>query len=221
MIPNPKYVALLGDSIFDNAAYTAGAPDVVAHLRSLLTPDRAMLLALDGSVCDDIHLQIARLPADATHLFLSAGGNDAIKASEVLWLPAATVGEGLFKVAQAATAFESRHARLLDAALERGLPLAVCTVYNPRFSDVLQQTVGVAGLCLWNDAIIRNASSRGLPILDLRAVCTENEDYSNDIEPSSAGALKIARAMEQILENHDFSARQTTIYSHLALRGEE
>ncbi len=212
MNPNPKYVALLGDSIFDNAAYTSGLPDVVTQLRSLLTSDRAMLLALDGSVCDDIHLQIARLPADATHLFLSAGGNDAIMASDVLWQPAATVGEGLFKVAGAASAFEARHARLLDAALEKNLPLVVCTIYNPRFPDALQQTVGVAGLCLWNDAIIRNASSRGLPILDLRAVCIQSEDYSNDIEPSSQGALKIARAIEQILEIHDFGMRRATIY---------
>jgi hypothetical protein len=30
------HLALLGDSIFDNAAYTAGAPDVIAHVRALL-----------------------------------------------------------------------------------------------------------------------------------------------------------------------------------------
>lgn len=207
-----KYVALLGDSIFDNSAYTQGAPDVVTHLRSLLSPGRAMLLAIDGSICDDIHLQIERAPEDATHLFLSAGGNDAIQASDVLWQPATSVGEGIFQVAEAARAFETRHARLLDAALSKNLPLAVCTIYNPRFPDAMQQTVGVAGLCLWNDAIIRNAAMRGLPILDLRQVCTEGEDYANDIEPSFQGALKIANAIQQIIENHDFSARQTIVY---------
>src|SRR5215467_11861764 len=44
-------VALLGDSILDNAAYTDGEPDVVAHLRSMLPQNwQASLLAVDGSV---------------------------------------------------------------------------------------------------------------------------------------------------------------------------
>jgi hypothetical protein len=30
------HVVLLGDSIFDNRSYTAGAPDVITHLGSLL-----------------------------------------------------------------------------------------------------------------------------------------------------------------------------------------
>ena len=211
-LKNEVHAALLGDSIFDNAAYTNGEPDVVSHLSSLLTPANATLLAVDGAVCDGIHAQLERIPQGATHLFLSAGGNDAIMASDVLWKPASTVGEGIYQVAEAASGFEKRHARLLDAALAKGLPLAVCTIYNPRFPDPLQQTVGIAGLCLWNDAIIRNAFSRGLPILDLRAVCTENQDYANDIEPSSQGALKIAQTIQQILDGHDFSVVRTVIY---------
>ena len=33
-----EHIALLGDSIFDNNAYTGGAPDVVTHLRGILPP---------------------------------------------------------------------------------------------------------------------------------------------------------------------------------------
>jgi lysophospholipase L1-like esterase len=212
MIQPNQHIALLGDSIFDNASYTQGGPDVVAQLRSLLPSNRATLLAVDGAVCDDVHAQIERIPADATHLFLSAGGNDAIMASDVLMQPVSVVGEGFYLVAQAANAFETRHARLLDALAAKGLPLVVGTIYNPRFPDELQQAVSVAALCLFNDAIIRNAANRGLPILDLRRICTEFGDYANDIEPSSQGALKIARVMQQILENHDFSPPRPTIY---------
>lgn len=43
-------IALLGDSIFDNAGYTAGAPDVITHLHAVLPSEcRASLIALDGS----------------------------------------------------------------------------------------------------------------------------------------------------------------------------
>jgi hypothetical protein len=45
------HVALLGDSIFDNAAYVRGGPDVVAQLREELPPGwTASLLAVDGAV---------------------------------------------------------------------------------------------------------------------------------------------------------------------------
>ena len=48
-----KHVVLLGDSIFDNAAYVAGGPDVVKQLRAALPNDwRATLNALDGAVGD-------------------------------------------------------------------------------------------------------------------------------------------------------------------------
>jgi len=207
------HIALLGDSIFDNAFYTQGGPDVAAQLRALLPRHKVTLLAVDGAVCDEMGEQIERIPSDATHLFLSAGGNDAIMASDVLLRPVSTVGEGVYMLADEAERFETRHARLLDALVAKSLPLVVGTVYNPRFSDALQQRVSVAALCLFNDAIIRGACKRGLPLLDLRAICVEHDDYANDIEPSSQGALKIARVMQSVLENHDFSARRTTIYA--------
>lgn len=207
------HISLLGDSIFDNGSYTQGGPDVVAQLRLLLgSSDKATLLAVDGATSDDVHSQLARLPSGATHLVLSAGGNDALGASDVLLRPVSTVGEGLWMVAEAAKNFEKRYSRSLDALGSKGLPLVVCTIYNPRFSDPFQQSVCVAALCLFNDAIIRGALERGLPILDLRAVCSEHDDYANDIEPSSGGALKIALGIKHILEEHDFAAKRATIY---------
>jgi hypothetical protein len=45
------HIILLGDSIFDNAAYVAGGPDVVRQLREILPSGwRAALNALDGAV---------------------------------------------------------------------------------------------------------------------------------------------------------------------------
>ena len=75
---------LLGDSIFDNAAYlTAGAPDVVRQVRRQL-PHRweATLAAVDGSRTKDVREQLWRLPAEATYLVVSAGGNDALDSSD-------------------------------------------------------------------------------------------------------------------------------------------
>lgn len=74
-----NHLVLLGDSILDNAAYTAGGPAVIDHLRVALPSQwRASLLAVDGSVTADVIGQLAWLPADAAHLVISAGGNNAI-----------------------------------------------------------------------------------------------------------------------------------------------
>jgi hypothetical protein len=60
--------------------------------------------------------------------------------------------------------------------------------------------VAVAGLTVFNDCIVRAAFANGLPLLDLRLICTEEVDYANQIEPSAQGGEKIARAIAEFVE---------------------
>ena len=53
---------------------------------------------------------------------------------------------------------------------------------------------------MFNDCIIRAALVHRLPLLDLRLVCTEEDDYADPIEPSAQGGEKIARAIVDMLE---------------------
>ena len=74
-----NHLILLGDSIFDNAAYVAGGPAVIQQVQRELLPHwKATLLAVDGDMASDGSLQLKRLPPDATHMVLSVGGNDAL-----------------------------------------------------------------------------------------------------------------------------------------------
>lgn len=193
-------IHLLGDSIFDNAAYVGGQPDVIARLRSHL-PDgwTARLLARDGATTRDIPGQIARLPADATHLVMSIGGNDALMRQDLLDTPVRSSAEALDRLALAAREFEASYQRALSACLQRRLPLVVCTIYNGNFPDPgYRQRVAFA-LSGFNDAIIRLALEHRLRVLDLRRICSDPEDYANPIEPSSLGGDKIARAIVRTL----------------------
>ena len=53
-----RHVVLLGDSVFDNAAYVGSDPDVVRQLREALPADwRASLVARDGAVIADLPAQ--------------------------------------------------------------------------------------------------------------------------------------------------------------------
>jgi hypothetical protein len=102
---------------------------------------------------------------------------------------------------------------MLDAVLGRGLPTALCTIYDPRFPDPRLQRLAVTGLVLFNDVILREAFARGLPVIDLRLLCDSDEDYANPIEPSSKGGQKIASAIVALVADHDFGRGRSEIVS--------
>jgi hypothetical protein len=208
-----KHIVLLGDSIFDNAAYVHGGPDVIKHLDSILPRDwQATLLAVDGSVTTDVIDQIANIPASATHLVVSAGGNDGLSRADILQRPAGSVGDAVDQLASLRAEFCQNYRRMLSALLALKQPLALCTVYDPRFPDALMQRLTTTALNIFNDRILREAITHGLPVLDLRLICTEAEDYANEIEPGVPGGRKIAAGILNLVQNHDFSSGRTVVY---------
>lgn len=207
------HVILLGDSIFDNASYVRGGPDVIRQLQGKLSEGwRATLLAVDGSVVEDVHNQLKRLPADASHLVISAGGNDAISHADILTARASSFAEALSRLADVSESFERGYEEMLRAATALGLPLAVSTIYYPRFPDAQLQRIAVAALSIFNDVIIRRAFMAGVPLLDLRLICNRAEDYANEIEPSVRGGEKITDAIVTLLSTHDFNRRRTEVF---------
>jgi hypothetical protein len=191
-----SHLILLGDSIFDNGAYTGGKPDVVAHVRKTLPQGwKATLLARDGDTTQGIPAQLARLPRDATHLVLSVGGNDALMRQGLLQAPAGSTAEALLLLSDAVESFEAAYRKTVDACLSHRLPLVVCTVYNGNFDDARYRRLTRTAIALFNDAILRTALDHRLKVIELRSVCVRPEDYANPIEPSSVGAAKIARAI--------------------------
>ena len=193
------HVVLLGDSIFDNAAYTGGGPDVVTHLRSVLPPDwQATLRAVDGATTGRLRAQLAGTPADASHLVVAIGGNDALQNSDLLATRVRSSAETLALFADRLEGFEKVYGAALDAMLQRRLPTIVCTIYNGALPPD-QAAIARVGLMTFNDVILRAAFTRGVDVIELRAVCTESDDYANPIEPSDTGGRKIAQAIARAM----------------------
>jgi len=190
-----QHVVLLGDSIFDNAAYVSGGPDVLSHLQGLLqSRAKATLLAVDGAVTTAVARQLARVPADATHLVVSVGGNDALQHTGLLDRRARSSAEVLEWFGEAVDEFERHYRRMLTAVLARRIPTTVCTIYNGNLGAPVQRVANVA-LAIFNDAIQRVAREHDVPVIELRQVCTDAEDYANPIEPSVKGGRKIATSI--------------------------
>ena len=77
-----RRLILLGDSIFDNAAYVQpGEPDVAAHLRERLPPGdwQVELRAVDGAIASEVPAQLAAAAIGQSDiLVMSVGGNNAL-----------------------------------------------------------------------------------------------------------------------------------------------
>jgi len=209
-----NHVVLLGDSVFDNGVYVPGQPAVIELVQSLLPKDwRATLLAVDGSVTTDVLRQLGALPPDASHLVLSVGGNDALRQMGILSEPAHSMAAALERLAAMGEQFAQAYAEVLEALLHRNLPTILCTIYNPVFPDPVTQRLATTGLMVFNDGIIRLAAGSGVPLIDLRLVCSEPADFANPIEPSAIGGAKIAARIVQVVTGHDFSDRRTVVFT--------
>jgi len=205
-------IALLGDSIFDNSAYTGGEPDVVTHLQTLLSTGwQASLLAIDGSVTADLQAQLGQVQ-DESHMVISLGGNDALASGDLLNARVSSTAKALAMFGKRADEFEEAYRSAIRAALTLGRDTTVCTIYNGNLGAI-EAPLARVGLMLFNDVTLRVAFEQHLSVIDLRLVCTDPLDYANEIEPSGRGGQKIAAAITRALGLAQEGAAYARVYS--------
>ncbi len=204
-----RHVVLFGDSILDNAAYVPGWPDVAEQLRAELGPeDRVTLLAVDGSISEQVERQLDLCPHDATHVVVSSGGNDILHNAAMLEKEASTVAAALSMLMQARAEFEPPYRSMVQRASQLTVPTALCTIYDANMGPLTATAISI-----FNDAVTRAIHDAGLDLLDLRLVCNEAADYANPIEPSVAGGAKIAAAIANYVRCVDAKATNSRVFA--------
>jgi hypothetical protein len=190
-----EHVVLLGDSIFDNKVYVGEAPDVVSHLRNILPRDwKATLCAVDGSTISGIKAQVNKVPKDASCLFVSVGGNDALMNINLLSDTTLHGSLLLTKLARIAEGFRADYMKAIEHVCRLKKPTVLCTIYNGNMAKDIAAPVKAA-VAVFNDKIYSLANEKNLAVIDLRRICNRPEDYANPIEPSDVGGKKIASAI--------------------------
>ena len=223
-----NHIVLCGDSIFDNGSYVRGEPDVAEQVREQLPDSKVTLLAIDGNVTKDVKDQLNNLPDDATHIFISIGGNDGIDRMDVFDQGVKTIGDAMSPLYKMRQKFENIYNNMLTHVLSYGVPTALCSIYYPRYEELglgrMREYFGgktnrvpihkmaMVGLSIYNDIITKEAFQAGLPLIDLRVLCNDDKDFANPIEPSAIGGKKIAGAIREVVSAHDFSKNISTIY---------
>ena len=225
-----KHIVLLGDSIFDNKTYVKpGEMDVPNQLRAVTDNNCTVShLAVDGDIISDISNQLNRLPGGATHLFVSVGGNDGLGHLSVFHENINTIGEALQRMYHIGKRFKEAYSDMVDKVLSYNLPTTFCTIYYPRFRakslERVQefmlpysrgfniQEMAMAAETVFNDVITYEVFKRGLPLIDLRVLCDDDEDFANPIEPSCIGGMKIARTISRVTNNHTYDNNISEVY---------
>jgi hypothetical protein len=209
MGPTATHVVLLGDSIFDNSAYTGGEPDVVTHLREVLPGGwHATLCAVSGATTSNLAAQFGRIPPNASHVIVAVGGSDALRNSDLLSWGHGPAAEALRVVADRAAQFERSYRAALHALVELNFKTYVCTIHHGAF-DAGLATIAEVTLALFNDVIVRTALAFRIDVLELRSICTESGDYATPVEPSGPGGRKIALAVASMVGAIPSSERPT------------
>ena len=140
------------------------------------------------------------------------GGNDVLSYIGILNERINSSAEVFSQVADLSKQFEQRYEKLLQKILSLSLPTTICTIYNPRFSEKFYQKITVAALMVFNDVIIRQGFQFGVPLIDLRVTCNQEQDYANTIEPSALGGGKISNAIMNIVLEYDFQRPYTQVF---------
>ena len=225
-----KHIILAGDSVFDNRTYVrVDEPDVRDQLGNLLDDgDKATLIAVDGDINNNVTKQLDNIPNDATHLFISIGGNDALIHIDAFTETLTTIGAALDFFNEKVQEFERDYIKMLTNVIKYGLKTTLCTIYNPCFDHDNMDRISymiplnanlkklqrrsTTALPLFNNIIFQEAFNFGLPVMDLRLIFNDRADYASPIEPSVVGGIKMAKIIKEISYNHDFSMKNSVVY---------
>jgi len=210
---NSQHIVLLGDSIFDNAGYVDAGDSVIDQLTSKLPKCvKATLLAVDGDVTSDVYAQLENLPDHATHLFISCGGNDALRIANILNKPVRSVGEAMDVFTEIKNQFQEHYSNMIHAVKSKSEQICICTVHDsiPEYSPR-----ALTALSMFNEVILAVAFKLNAPVIDLRLACNDPRDYSpvSPIEPSKYGGEKITDLILTVIEQHSFDGKRSVIYS--------
>ena len=107
--------------------------------------------------------------------------------------------------------FEKKYEKLLKLLVETGKHIIVVVPYFPQFQGEMRRRA-IFSMAVFNDVILRLAFEGGLPVIDLRITFTDEADFASPIEPSALGGLKVAKLINQVLKEFDFSKKRTSIF---------
>jgi len=206
-----EMITLIGDSIFDNLSYVEnnGDPCVLQQLwrkiRYNALPWEVKFLAQDGATVEDvINGQIKLIPPTTTFLVVSVGGNNGLQFlddhANQFWNPCMWLT--LWReFSQKFNEVYSILAASIDDIQTAEMSVAVCTIYQPKWTIPGSKEIVLPVIYYMNYVIKSFAKTHGFHVIDVYAMFTDDSDYANPIEPSCKGGDKLTNNMIKMVDH--------------------
>jgi len=188
-------IALIGDSILDNELYTGINGSVFTHVQKLFPKDNILNLAVDGSTIDDLEEQLAGILKPRIkkwdYAFLSIGGNNLI--NDQKFLINATPQELKIYCNNLGNRINSVYYQL-SLSFKK---IILLKMYQPTFDGFDQEFKNIAYSAINR---VNSTSDVGMHFFPLTNILKEIDDFTNVIEPSEIGSIKIANLIKGIID---------------------
>lgn len=191
------HVVLLGDSTLDNGRYlniASGELSVEKQLtkRCVEKGWEMTVLAQDGSMLEDVLLrQLPLIPDHATHVVLSASGNDLLALLNQMVVANFTASSMYGAIVTGLREVSDRYRDVLQALRSLGCHLACCTVYRPNFNHMFFKSLAIFSLGLHNSRLKGICQDLECSVIDLANMFDCREDFANPLELSTRGGSKL------------------------------
>lgn len=218
-------------SISNDTAFDKPSPDVIRHL--VLMGDALQNIDLGPGPKEEALMPRPRnpwkltvlqagdllrsgpirvVPREASHIVICVEGGWAIEASGLLSAEVRSIREALESLSAAANEFERIVAGMIVSAQETRLPTVVCTMVPSRYAKPDRQGVMSTALAIFNDRIVARAFAARLPIVEMRLVCDEDEDFASATLLSHGGVRKAANIIRAALYDVSRGVDRTRVY---------
>jgi len=207
-------ILLLGDSMLNNTMYVPSNKSVDVLLKKRY-PDTT-LLAKDKATIKDVYSQLAAMDAKNTNqfIFLSVGGNDIMELIDKHGTPARN-DNTLEKLRAKLDKIFREYVQLVEAIQKKlpGAKLGLINIYYPvdySFDYNTDPKIIEDVITYWNDKLSAKFVSfnedkvllNNPLLIALDEVLTEPSDFTNQIEPSMRGGIKIVMLIEKFIQKN-------------------
>lgn len=205
---NGIHVVLVGDSTLDNGRYlnyANGELSVEKQLSKRCEDEgwHMTVLAQDGSMLEDVLVNQMRLiPDNATHIVMSASGNDLLALLNEMVQANFTAASMYRAIVTGLGQVADRYKDLAQALKSLGCHLACCTVYRPNFNHMFFKTLATCSLGLHNSRLKQISVDLDCSVIDLANMFDSKEDFANPLELSTRGGSKFVQNIVTFVSDH-------------------
>lgn len=202
------HVVLLGDSTLDNGRYLnldGGEVSVEKQLmrRCMEQGWDMTVLAQDGSMLEDVRQrQLPLIPECATHLVMSASGNDLLLLLNQMVAQNFSMGSIYGAVVNGLQEVADSYREILQTLKSTGRHLACCTVYRPNFNHMFFKALAIFSLGLHNGRIRGASQDLDISVIDLASIFDAHEDFATPLELSTRGGGKLVENIVSFIGDH-------------------